>query len=79
MAKKIWVLKKNQELPFFFCEQEVFLKGKNCLEKSIPMLPAWSWGLHKSQSSGRKRDEHFVWKKRQVEKIRMTCGVFFWL
>jgi len=46
------------------------LKGKNCLEKSIPMLPAWSWGLHKSQSSGRKRDEHFVLEKKKKDKLK---------
>jgi len=82
MAKKNLGFEKKSGTPVFFCEQEVFLKGKNCLEKTIPMLPAWSWGLHKSQSSGRKRDEHFVWKKkekRQVEKGIHACGVFFWV
>jgi len=64
-GKKNLGFEKKSGTPVFFCEQEVFLKGKNCLEKTIPMLPAWSWGLHKSQSSGRKRNEHFVWKKKE--------------
>jgi len=74
MAKNLGFEKKSGT-PVFFCEQEVFLKGKNCLEKTIPMLPAWSWGLHKSQSSGRKRNEHFVWKKkRKKTKLKKyTC------
>jgi len=73
-GKKNLGFEKKSGTPVFFCEQEVFLKGKNCLEKTIPMLPAWSWGLHKSQSSGRKRDEHFVWKKRKKTKLKKyTC------
>jgi len=64
-GKKNLGFEKKSGTPVFFCEQEVFLKGKKCLEKTIPMLPAWSWGLHKSQSSGRKRNEHFVWKKKE--------------
>jgi hypothetical protein len=54
MAKKNLGFEKKIRNSRFFCEQEVFLKEKKCLEKYIPMLPAWSWGLHKSQSSGEK-------------------------
>jgi hypothetical protein len=62
---------KKAGTPVFF----VVCAGSFFFENNVPMLPAWSWGLHKSQSSGRKRSEHFVGTKRkgEVEKVYKWC------